>query len=117
MTLSQLRRKINDSYIGQKINHTIPGILVEGTSRFVRDAFADAACHMPDDFDRQDKVIHNYYAWDATPRSHYSHKSPIYRQVIVDGKLSAMERIPTLSALFPNTFPKPEPSEYHWVLK
>ena len=37
MAFAKIRRKINDSDLGHKINDSIPGILVEGTARGISD--------------------------------------------------------------------------------
>lgn len=127
MTLSQLRRKINDSNIGQKINNTIPGILVEGAGRGISDsisALADNAffagiigadiCSTVLD-KRPLKWVFPVVMAGAVlcalkstcenAETHYSHTSPLYRKRPF-GLGETMERVPIKHALIQRLYRK-----------
>ncbi len=116
--IPELRRKINDSYIGQKINHTIPGILVEGASRIVSDLFKilkyEAIDNYADDRFEAIRACFDDMANEMDPRKHYSHTSPVYRQIIKNGELAGMARIPITYALYPDLKPKDEENLVCW---
>ena len=115
MNIAKLRRKINDSYIGQKVNGSIPGILVEGMSRNISDAVNIAencaligaglltAGRRPAAMFNAvtmafDNSI-NHGIKDIDPNIHYSHRSPLYEMTTDDFGESRMKRVCVKDAL------------------
>ena len=124
--ISKLRRKINDSNIGQKVNGSIPGILVEGASRGIADGLAAsvdlvlASIHtggavvlnrikkpeLAAQFVEMSALHYGLALLKPTHEdleTHYSHKSRLYRHTAIKKGLrkeqSVMERIPTTDAI------------------
>ncbi len=136
MKLIQLRRKINDSHIGQFVNRSIPGVLVEGLSAAFNDRIEravlnawmvlDSGTYSPPDgsdscelsalaekFDDELRNSVNTY-WDTSRlrnlENAYSHTSRLYVKArsAVDGK-EFIFRVPLKVALGiePLSFPVP----------
>jgi len=121
-----LRRKINDSNIGQKVNGSIPGILVEGASRGIADGVVASVDLVLAGLEAGSAVVLNgikkpelaaqlaemaaiSYGF-AVQRpthtdsdTHYSHESRLYRPALIKKGLkterAVMERIPTIDAI------------------
>jgi hypothetical protein len=115
MKIAELRRKINDSYIGQKINGSIPGILVEGLSRAVSDGLDrikyEAMILGASVLGRKrplDGLALGVMTLasamadsvkDMDPETHYSHTSPLYKKTTCADGNKVMERVPVGEAL------------------
>ena len=115
MTIAELRRKVNDSYIGQRINNSIPGILVEGLSRAIYDTGNQVkygGMLLGADLVSRKRPLAGLALGGMTlveavadsikeidPETHYSHTSPLYEMTSdVNGK-NVMERVPVRDAL------------------
>lgn len=116
MTIAKLRRELNDSYIGEKLNGSIPGILVEGLSRAVSDVtnqikyqgmtlgasflvgrkrpLASLALSVMTVLEALADRAKN-----VDPETHYSLKSPLYKMIADTNGEKIMERVPVEEAL------------------
>ncbi len=109
-TVAEVRRAVNDSGIGQFVNGSLPGILVEGLSRTISDTaselkyfgigkVAEAMARgaplrsLALSYSAAMGVIADF-AEELDPSGHYSHTSRLW--TINDGK---MIRVPTSAAL------------------
>ena len=115
MTISQLRRKLNDSYIGEKVNGSIPGIIVEGLSRAVSDATNHVkylGMILGASLVGRKRPLAGLAlggmtlvealadsAKDMDPETHYSHKSPLYEMTTDANGENIMKRVPVQEAL------------------
>ena len=119
MTFVELRRKLNDSYVGQKVNGSVLGILFEGFNRAAFDMMKGGSyvamgvigytvdklsCNYTDlggfanDLMLRDAISGGLQ--ETLPQSHYSHTSRLYKPIIgANGILIVMERIPVITAL------------------
>ena len=115
MKIAEIRRKINDSNIGQKANSSALGIIVEGLSRTISDSFKLTV----EDEERLAGIagrVHpalGFYvgmnlaimamedrARESNIEGHYSHTSPLWRKVIADYGEPYMERVSVKEALY-----------------
>ncbi|MBR9691563.1 hypothetical protein GOV06_02155 [Candidatus Woesearchaeota archaeon] len=115
MTISQLRRKLNDSHVGEKVNGSIPGILIEGLSRAVSDALnyvkyegmilgasligrkRPLAGLALGGMTFVEALVDSIK--DVDPETHYSHKSPLYEMTTDSSGGKVMDRVPVQDAL------------------
>lgn len=117
--IAKMRRKINDSKLGQKINHTTLGCVVEAASRKVMDAvdkvrepiqgFIEDNCFKADSYNKAalwmyttslSGVLFSPAEYEQ-PARHYSHTSKLYQKVGEETRFSdgRMERVPLKEAL------------------
>ena len=121
MDFAQFRRKINDSDLGQKVNGSIPGILVEGTSRGVRDSINKlgeyviigalvykSARHFSKGRNFQGVAYLGLaliastasgIERDKDPNTHYSHTSKLYKKEKDARGIEVMVKVPLRDAL------------------
>jgi len=123
MRFADLRRKINDSQVGQKINGSVPGIRFEGFCRGISDRIADYRCKIKNavaegltiighrsgielSYNATQEYIDHYSIYDGSPAIHYSHKSRLYKVVPLgpdeswpDGSRYVFQRVPVSEAL------------------
>ncbi|MFQ5621227.1 MAG: hypothetical protein ACE5FT_05260 [Candidatus Nanoarchaeia archaeon] len=106
--IPKIRRSINDSYVGQAINHSIPGILVEGASREISDIAKDVKLSAKfkviefvgeRDFWTGIKLAGATFLEALTgnyilPENHYSHTSPLFEE-----SHGVFHRVPVQDAL------------------
>lgn len=94
MNLLPYRRKLNDSYLGRMINHSFPGIVVEGISRFTGDLLDDAPFFWKyfwnpntesvayEDLERTRRKM----AYESHPENHYAETSPLWQDHFHKGR-------------------------------
>lgn len=98
MTINTFRQYLNDSRLGQMINHTTLGVIVEGASRKIYDLMDDApyfARHISAKYlflgDWQEIMIEDNYrglrklADESNPKVHYSLTSLLWRDYQTKG--------------------------------
>ena len=121
MVISKYRRMLNDSRLGQWVNNSIPGILVEGTSRTLTDtvdslgsyllgtaAMAAAVVTAPA-HDIRSRLLATIGAFCyLTAHIHpdsvsfdgaYSHESPLFERTTMDDGTVVMQRVPMMLPL------------------
>ena len=121
MDFARFRRKVNDSNLGQIVNGSIPGILVEGTSRGIKDSVNEFGkgiivgglvyCSARQ-FNRGKHLsafafgglallvaIASGTQVDQDPNTHYSHTSKLYRKEKNGLGNDIMVRVPLKEAL------------------
>lgn len=122
MNTPEIRRKLNDSYIGQRVNGTYLGILVEGLSRGISDsinileghlqgAIATAAYVLVDGSKQSDALLlfasnlfHATAGFESTlpidAESHYSVSSKLYRREANAIRGEEFQRVPLIDVFF-----------------
>lgn len=113
--VASLRRFVNDSVIGNYVNNSVPGILVEGSSRVLYDVKLDVKYLFLDMVGYVGEKLCGGKGLDLSitrgleemvdeieeqmPEYHYSHKSQLYDENVDDKGYKFMKRVSVSDAL------------------